>query len=109
METENVVWTIEIHRAERRSTEEEEEETKKTKKTKAKDAARRRGYANRYVRMMETMKRAMRYRREEASVSSKTSVVGCLWRREERGTDDIQGGNRRRAGCGDDGERRRGG
>ena len=64
---------------ERRSTEEEEEEeTKKTKKTKAKKSAGEEGYVNRYVRMMETMKRAMRYRREEASVSSKTSVVGCL-------------------------------
>ena len=65
---------------ERRSTEEEEEEeTKKTKKTKAKKTRRgEEGYVNRYVRMMETMKRAMRYRREEASVSSKTSVVGCL-------------------------------
>lgn len=62
---------------ERRSADEgEEEKTKtKTKKTRRGDE----GYVNRYVRMMETMKRAMRYRREEASSSSSEMVaVGCL-------------------------------
>lgn len=60
---------------ERRSADEgEEEKTKKKKKTRRGDE----GYVNRYVRMMETMKRAMRYRREEASSSSEMTAVGCL-------------------------------